>query len=709
MTLQASLISNGRRAQVPRLVPRDGRDSFKVLQLADLHLGEDLGGDWGPEQDRKTLEVVKSVLDEERPDLVVFSGDQITGEGLRKGADREKLLQKLEEPLKERNVPWATVFGNHDARDGSSVVSLFSRSKEMGPTPEEVDAAWQRQHVAIASNTKKVIRDSAKVADSKPSFPDPVESSAAAPAAADATAAKAPISAPAPALTQKDSDKDGADEKESKPVSKVEAAAPAPAPATAAPTTPAPTTVAATTAAPTEAVAVPAPAPAAAAAGAAAPAAAPVPAATAPTTAAPTEAVAEAVAAPAPAPAPATAAPKAAASTEEAVEEEETVAEAVAVPAPAPAPAPAAPTAGEPSKTAEKKAPEPTKPAPTTAAPTTAAPTTAVPTTAAPTPAPTAPPIVTMAPAPPPPAPPPGQSSGGYTVENIESAAHDGGVQVDTSFLHARQPVHRFLHAGAHAKLADAATLKDGGTERNWRREYYEHELAAGLSLTGKEGVFFSKGGGISTYRLLVFASERDAKSDQPSFVLWFVDTGGGSFPEGLDADQLQWLSEESASLEAKYGPLPGALYAHIPLQEYAHVDPGPGSETCSGVADDKVMPLHNGLRLFPLLDKMHVSWVFSGHNHGNDWCCRVSVTSSPVSGGQRPSLKQPDVQLCYGRHSGYGGYSSPGIHLRGARVFEIHPAMARGFLLGQASDDGSESWVRLEDGTRGMSWSEKA
>merc|ERR1719265_286973 len=30
------------------------------------------------------------------------------------------------------------------------------------------------------------------------------------------------------------------------------------------------------------------------------------------------------------------------------------------------------------------------------------------------------------------------------------------------------------------------------------------------------------------------------------------------------------------------------------------------------------------------------------------------------------------DVHLCYGRHSGYGGYSTPQLHLRGARVMQI-------------------------------------
>merc|ERR1719235_243560 len=124
----------------PPLMPRPGSSSFKVLQLADLHLGEDFEGKWGPEQDRKTLAVVASLLDEEKPDLVVFSGDQLTGEGLQQsGAQKEQLLKAMEEPLKRRGVPWATVFGNHDAcetpgcKDPAGIASLV----QAAPTQAE--------------------------------------------------------------------------------------------------------------------------------------------------------------------------------------------------------------------------------------------------------------------------------------------------------------------------------------------------------------------------------------------------------------------------------------------------------------------------------------------------------------------------------------------------------------------------------------------
>jgi len=258
------------------------------------------------------------------------------------------------------------------------------------------------------------------------------------------------------------------------------------------------------------------------------------------------------------------------------------------------------------------------------------------------------------------------------------------------------------VHAGMVILKAIDAEDKSG-----WRSDYLKYERAEKLSHTGAEGIFPSAGGGLSNYHLKVFASKSDADVDKPSYLLWFLDSGGGNLAEGLHDDQLDWLSKESASMDAKYGPLPGALYAHIPLQEYAHTDPS--SSVCKGISDDRVTPLKSGARLFPLLSKMHVDFVFAGHNHGNDWCCRVQAGAASAfaapGGAAKPSAPH-DVQLCYGRHSGYGGYSTGGMHLRGARVLEFRPAFAKSFLRGQASEIGAKTWVRFEDGSK-EHWSE--
>ncbi|CAJ1931680.1 unnamed protein product [Cylindrotheca closterium] len=85
---------------------------FKILQIADIHLGEAENLDWGPEQDRKTWLVLDRVLKLEQPDLIVLSGDQLTGNNCKENATA--YYQMLGEFLSKYNTPWATIFGNHD-------------------------------------------------------------------------------------------------------------------------------------------------------------------------------------------------------------------------------------------------------------------------------------------------------------------------------------------------------------------------------------------------------------------------------------------------------------------------------------------------------------------------------------------------------------------------------------------------------------------
>lgn len=102
--------------------------SFKILQLADLHLSTGYGycEDVFPkiDYDNKncladvlTLDLIEKVLDIENPDLVVFSGDQIYG---KYSYDAESTIYKMVEGLVERRIPYAVVFGNHDDEDTTS-------------------------------------------------------------------------------------------------------------------------------------------------------------------------------------------------------------------------------------------------------------------------------------------------------------------------------------------------------------------------------------------------------------------------------------------------------------------------------------------------------------------------------------------------------------------------------------------------------------
>jgi hypothetical protein len=90
-------------ARAPLRFRPDGR--FTVVQLTDLHWRD------GEPGDLRTVGLVGAVLDAEAPDLVVLTGDVVSGDECRDPADG---LRRIVAPIEERGLPWAFAFGNHD-------------------------------------------------------------------------------------------------------------------------------------------------------------------------------------------------------------------------------------------------------------------------------------------------------------------------------------------------------------------------------------------------------------------------------------------------------------------------------------------------------------------------------------------------------------------------------------------------------------------
>ncbi len=84
--------------------------SFTIVQFTDLHWQN------GDAQDRQTLALMESVLEQEQPDLVVFTGDLV--ESL-KCDDPVESLRQVVRVAEVRQLPFAAVFGNHDSEKGS--------------------------------------------------------------------------------------------------------------------------------------------------------------------------------------------------------------------------------------------------------------------------------------------------------------------------------------------------------------------------------------------------------------------------------------------------------------------------------------------------------------------------------------------------------------------------------------------------------------
>ncbi len=95
---------------------------FKIVQISDTHMVTGIGvckdaidahGRSLPESeaDPLTVEFIGKILDIEKPDLVILTGDQLHHDI----PDSQSALFKVVAPIIERSTPFAAVFGNHDS------------------------------------------------------------------------------------------------------------------------------------------------------------------------------------------------------------------------------------------------------------------------------------------------------------------------------------------------------------------------------------------------------------------------------------------------------------------------------------------------------------------------------------------------------------------------------------------------------------------
>ncbi|WCF07408.1 metallophosphoesterase family protein [Paenibacillus thiaminolyticus] len=91
--------------------------TFTIVQFTDLHVG---GG--RTELDARTLALTERIIERERPDLAVYSGDMLYG---KETAEPVATLRRIVEAAERREVPFAVIFGNHDAEGGATREELL--------------------------------------------------------------------------------------------------------------------------------------------------------------------------------------------------------------------------------------------------------------------------------------------------------------------------------------------------------------------------------------------------------------------------------------------------------------------------------------------------------------------------------------------------------------------------------------------------------
>ena len=90
-------------------------DSYKMVQMTDLHLAKIFGSN-----NNKTLNFVEKIIDTEKPNLVVVTGD------LTLGLFNRSMLRSFADFMDKKRQLWAYVLGNHDFEWGSGAYRYLS-------------------------------------------------------------------------------------------------------------------------------------------------------------------------------------------------------------------------------------------------------------------------------------------------------------------------------------------------------------------------------------------------------------------------------------------------------------------------------------------------------------------------------------------------------------------------------------------------------
>lgn len=156
--------------------------------------------------------------------------------------------------------------------------------------------------------------------------------------------------------------------------------------------------------------------------------------------------------------------------------------------------------------------------------------------------------------------------------------------------------------------------------------------------------------------------------------LLFLLDSGGGRLEETYTDQQIKWVKSIAAS-----EPGVGIAFGHIPPADFKTALTEPAKFLCIGSNHTEAIApaAQESLSLMNELGKSGIKAFFSGHDHRNSYCCvpKSNTLSEPA--------------MCYGRHSGYGGY---GDWMRGARVIQLDFTFNMPEIC---------TWLRMEDGTQ--------
>jgi hypothetical protein len=268
----------------------------------------------------------------------------------------------------------------------------------------------------------------------------------------------------------------------------------------------------------------------------------------------------------------------------------------------------------------------------------------------------------------------------------------------------------------------------------SWASTYGNHDSQFNLSRSGilareqrypnslTQQMVHTPNAGVSNYYLPVFGPNTSPwdRNAVPEMILWFFDSRGGFLfqqsdtedntvpqPDWVDETVVDWFTAMKKSLSSQYhnASIPSLAFVHIPVDAMLAFQAGPGvkphkepginqdvplAQQGQGWASDTQLGTSDAYAgqdvpfMSALLDTPDLMGVFSGHDHGDDWCFKWARKLPGMN------LTGNGLDLCFGRHTGYGGYGS---WTRGGRQIVIDLGKVKAM-------QGVETYIRLEDGT---------
>lgn len=194
---------------------------------------------------------------------------------------------------------------------------------------------------------------------------------------------------------------------------------------------------------------------------------------------------------------------------------------------------------------------------------------------------------------------------------------------------------------------------------------------------------------GFGNYNLEVSGTEGSSLQNKSVLNLYLLDSGDYSTVPSIGGygwikkSQQKWFMRTSKKLKTAYmskpqpqkQPAPGLAYFHIPLPEYGSFD----ASNSTGVNQEGISSASINSGFFNTIVKAgDVEAVFTGHDHLNDFCGKLS-----------------NVNLCYGGGFGYHAYGKTGWSRRSRVVQATLKTTENG---GWGGVESIKTWKRLDD-----------